>query len=267
MRDAPANVTQAAPNPILRADRISMHFGGSAAVDGVSLALAGGDLSGLIGPNGAGKSTLFDILAGDRRPTSGRVLLRGASVERQPAHARLSAGLGRTFQIPRPFAALTVLENVMLGRQHHVGEQVWPNWLAPRRVARLETAAAARALEILEFVTLDKLAHSPAGILSGGQRKLLELARVLMAEPAVVLLDEPAAGVNPALLDVIVERIAVLNRQGMTFLIVEHNMDLIERLCRHVFVMTRGALLCEGKPQAAISDPRVIDAYLGSAIA
>ncbi len=242
-----------------------MRFGGSAAVDGVSLALAAGDLSGLIGPNGAGKSTLFDILAGDRRPTSGRVLLRGESVERQPTHARLAAGLGRTFQIPRPFAALTVLENVMLGCQHHLGEHVWPNWLAPGRVARLETAAAARALEILEFMTLHKLAHNPAGILSGGQRKLLELARVLMAEPSVVLLDEPAAGVNPALLDTIIERIALLNRRGMTFLIVEHNMDLVARLCRHVFVMTRGALLCEGRPHEAIADPRVIDAYLGPA--
>jgi branched-chain amino acid transport system ATP-binding protein len=249
------------------ADRISMRFGGSAAVDRVSLSLASGDLSGLIGPNGAGKSTLFDILAGDKRPTSGQVILRGVAVERQPAHARLAAGLGRSFQIPRPFAALSVLENVMLGRQHHLGEQVWPNWLAPRRVARLETAAAAQALEILEFVTLEKLAHRPAGVLSGGQFKLLELARVLMAEPSVVLLDEPAAGVNPALLDIIIERIAALNRRGMTFLIVEHNMDVIVRLCRHVFVMTRGALLCEGKPQEAICDPRVIDAYLGGVTA
>jgi branched-chain amino acid transport system ATP-binding protein len=268
MTEAPAKARiQAAHNPLLRASHVLMRFGGSVAVNDVSLSLAAGDLSGLIGPNGAGKSTLFDILAGDRRPTSGQVLLRGVAVERRPAHARLAAGLGRTFQIPRPFAALSVLENVMLGRQNHVGEQLWPNWLAPSRVARLETAVAARAREILEFMTLEKLAQSPAGILSGGQRKLLELARVLMAETKVVLLDEPAAVVNPALLDIIIERIAALNRLGITFLIVEHNMDLIARLCKHVFVMARGTLLCEGRPQEVICDPRVIEAYLGGVTA
>ncbi len=248
---------------LLRAAAVSIHFGGVKVLEGVSLSLAAGDLSGLIGPNGAGKSTLFDILAGERHPTSGQVFLGGNAVENEASHTRLQAGMGRTFQIPRPFAGMSVLENVMLGCQNHAGEHLWPNWFLPKRVARIEAAAQARAMEILEFVTLAKLCHQPAGILSGGQRKLLELARVLMAEPRLILLDEPAAGVNPALLEVIIERIAALNRRGITFLIVEHNMDLIAKLCRHVFVMAAGSVLCEGKPCEVTRDPRVIDAYLG----
>ncbi len=244
-----------------------MRFGGFHAVDRVSLCLNEGDLSGLIGPNGAGKSTLFDILAGERRPTSGQVFLEGRACGNQAAHTRLSSGLGRTFQIPRPFSAMTVVENVMLGRQDHAGERVWPNWVARKRVARIESATFARAMELLEFVALASHAHEPARILSGGQRKLLELARVLMAEPSVILLDEPAAGVNPVLLEVIIERIAALNRQGITFLIVEHNMELLARLCRHVFVMAAGKKLCEGAPREVTRDPRVIDAYLGGAAA
>jgi branched-chain amino acid transport system ATP-binding protein len=248
---------------LLRAQAVSMRFGGVKVLDAVSLSLAPGDLSGLIGPNGAGKSTLFDILAGERRPTSGRVFLRGHAVEKAAAHSRLQSGMGRTFQIPRPFAAMSVLENVMLGCQNHAGEHLWANWFAAQRVLRIEAAAQVRAMEILQFVTLSNLAQQPAGVLSGGQRKLLELARVLMAEPRLILLDEPAAGVNPALLEVIIERIAALNRRGISFLIVEHNMDVIARLCRHVFVMAAGAMLCEGKPSEVTRDPRVIDAYLG----
>ncbi len=248
---------------MLRVAAVSMHFGGVKVLNSVSLSLAAGDSCGLIGPNGAGKTTLFDVLAGERRPTSGQVFMRGKAVEKCPAHARLGAGMGRTFQIPRPFASLSVLENALLGCQQHPGEGILANWFRPLRVARVESAARARALEILEFVTLANLAHRPAGILSGGQRKLLELARVLMAEPALILLDEPAAGVNPALLEVIIERIATLNERGMSFLIVEHNMDLIARLCRHVFVMSAGTVLCEGKPEEVARDGRVVDAYLG----
>jgi branched-chain amino acid transport system ATP-binding protein len=244
-----------------------MRFGGFNALDNVSLSLNAGDLSGLIGPNGAGKSTLFDILAGERLPTSGQVFLRERPLKGRAPHTRLTAGLGRTFQIPRPFAAMTVVENVMLGRQDHAGERVWPNWFARRYVARIEADAFGRAMEILEFVALAEHAYEPAGILSGGQRKLLELARVLMAEPSLILLDEPAAGVNPSLLEVIIERIAALNRRGITFLIVEHNMDLVARLCRRVYVMAAGRNLCEGSPGAVTSDARVIDAYLGGAAA
>jgi len=250
-------------DPLLRAVGICMNYGGATAVSDVSLTLASGEIAGLIGPNGAGKTTLFDILAGDQRPSSGQVLLRGRPVQDEATHRRLAAGLARTFQIPRPFGAMSVVENVMLGGPNHPGERLWANWFAPARVARAETQAFARAMELLDFVTLAPLARQPAAVLSGCQRKLLEFARVLMAEPAVILLDEPAAGVTPALLEVIVERIRLLNRQGTSFLIVEHNMELVTQLCQRVFVMAGGKLVCEGSPQAVVRDPRVIEAYLG----
>jgi branched-chain amino acid transport system ATP-binding protein len=253
--------------PILRAQAVTKQFGGTRAVNGVTLSIAAGAVAGLIGPNGAGKTTLFDILAGDQRPSSGQVLLRGRAVEADPAHARLAAGLGRTFQIPRPFAGMTVVENVLLGSQRHSGERVWPNWLTPRQVARTESALLDQAMELLEFLSLAPLAQQAAEVLSGGQRKLLELARVLMAQPAVVLLDEPAAGVNPALLELIIERIAMLNQRGITFVIVEHNMDLVARLCGEVFVMASGELVCHGAPGDVVKDQRVIDAYLGGVAA
>jgi branched-chain amino acid transport system ATP-binding protein len=252
---------------LLRAVDVTMRFGGAVAVDGVSLAVRAGEITGLIGPNGAGKSTLFDILAGDRRPSKGQVLLYGEPVETSPAHSRLARGLGRSFQIPRPFAGMTLVENVMLGAQRHAGERVWPNLFAPRRVARTEAVLLARAMELLDFVTLAPLARQPARVLSGGQRKLLELARLLMAEPSVVLLDEPAAGVHPALLEFIMQRIRSLNAAGVTFLIVEHNMELVTRLCERVFVMAGGALVCEGSAAEVLRDPRVIEAYLGGAAA
>jgi branched-chain amino acid transport system ATP-binding protein len=251
----------------LRAVDVTMRFGGAVAVDHVSLELRAGEIAGMIGPNGAGKSTLFDIFAGDRRPTEGQVLLHGEPVETRAAHTRLALGLGRSFQIPRPFADMTLVENVMLGAQRHAGERVLPNLWAPRSVARTEAAVLARAMQLLDFVALAPLARQPAGVLSGGQRKLLELARLLMAEPSIVLLDEPAAGVHPALLEIIMQRIQSLNAAGITFLIVEHNMALVTRLCARVFVMSAGALLCEGDPAAVVRDPRVIEAYLGAAAA
>ena len=253
--------------PVLAAVDVVKRFGGIAAVDGVSLAVQPGEIVGLIGPNGAGKTTLFDCLAGEQRVTSGQILLQGRRVEGENADRRVGRGLARTFQIPRPFPAMSLVENVMLGRQGQAGERIWPNWLAPGRVAREERDTQARAMELLRFVTLDRLAREPARVLSGGQRKLLELARALMAEPAIVLLDEPAAGVNPSLLEVIIERIAELNGRGMTFLVIEHNMDMVARLCRHVFVMATGRILCEGRPEEVSSDPRVIEAYLGGSTA
>jgi len=251
--------------PVLTARDLVKRFGGVAAVDGVSIDLPRGRMFGLIGPNGAGKTTLFDLLAGEQTPTSGGVALNGVAIGRSPAHARMKHGLGRTFQIPRPFPGMTLLENVMLGAQHQTGERIWPNWLTPGRVQREERAGRDRAMDLLRFVELDALALKPARVLSGGQRKLLELARALMAEPSVMLLDEPAAGVNPSLLALIVERIAEINRRGVAMLVIEHNMDVIVKLCERVFVMAAGRLLCEGPPEAVTRDARVIEAYLGGA--
>lgn len=252
---------------VLEATGVVRRFGGIAAVDGVSLDVRAGEIVGLIGPNGAGKTTMFNLLAGSLAPGSGRIAIDGVAVERTPAHARIGRGLGRTFQIPKPFPEMSLVENVMLGGQNQTGERMLPNWLRPGTVAREERRNHERAMELLDFVSLAALARRPARILSGGQRKLLELARVLMAEPRIILLDEPAAGVNPALNEVIIDRIATINRRGTTFLIIEHDMEMVTRLCGHVFVMAAGRLLCEGTPAAVTHDPRVIDAYLGGGAA
>jgi branched-chain amino acid transport system ATP-binding protein len=160
---------------------------------------------------------------------------------------------------------MTVLENVVLAAQHQTGESVLPNWFFPGRVAGEERHNLEKARSLLEFVTLDRLAAQPARVLSGGQRKLLELARILMADPDIVLLDEPAAGVNPALLAVIMAKVAEINGRGVTLLIIEHNMDVVSRLCGRVLVMAGGAVLCEGTPAEVACDRRVIEAYLGGA--
>jgi branched-chain amino acid transport system ATP-binding protein len=250
---------------VLEARHVVRRFGGLVAVNDVSFGVKPGEILGLIGPNGAGKTTLFNVLAGSIRPSAGEIMLLGRRVVDSPPHLRLAAGLGRTFQIPRPFPGLSLLDNVLLANQQQPGERFLPNWLTPRRVAEKERAARERAMELLAFLTLGKLAHDPARVLSGGQRKLLELARVLMADPAVVLLDEPAAGVNPALLEVIMARIGEINARGITFLLIEHNVDVVARLCHRVLVMARGALLCEGTADEVTRDARVIEAYLGGA--
>jgi branched-chain amino acid transport system ATP-binding protein len=248
---------------VLEARHVVRRFGGLTAVDDVSFAVRSGEIVGLIGPNGAGKTTMFDLLAGSLAPTSGDIILEGARVSAQPAHRRISSGLGRTFQIPRPFPEMSLVENVMLARQDQTGERLLANWLAPGRVAAEERSAHEKAMALLEFVTLARLADEPARILSGGQRKLLELARVLMADPQIILLDEPAAGVNPTLLEVIIDRIQEINRRGTTFLLIEHNIDMVSRLCDRVLVMAGGRLICEGTADEVSQDPAVIDAYLG----
>jgi branched-chain amino acid transport system ATP-binding protein len=250
---------------MLELSGLSRRFGGARAVDGVSLRLPPGRITGLIGPNGAGKTTLFNLIAGALRPSAGTIRFESRDITHAPPHRRLALGLGRTFQIPRPFAAMTVLENVLLAAQGQRGEQPFANWLAPRAVAAEERRAMARAREIIDFLALSRLAASPAATLSGGQRKLLELARVLMAEPRLVLLDEPAAGVNPTLLETIIDRIRDLHARGIAFLIVEHNLDLVARLCAEVHVMANGRLLVSGPPEVVMRDARVVEAYLGAA--
>ena len=250
---------------MLEAREVTKVFGGHRAVDGVSFSVERGTVTGLIGPNGAGKTTLFNVLAGAMPLSGGSVALDGRRISGAGPDRIFAAGLARTFQIPRPFPEMSVLENVMLSPRGQQGERFWANWLTPARVEREERAVRERALHWLDFVGLAALAVQPARVLSGGQRKLLELARVMVAEPKIVLLDEPGAGVNPALLDTLVDRIAALHRQGTTFLVIEHNMDLVMTLCCPVMVMAEGRLLVSGEPEAVLRDARVVEAYLGAA--
>jgi branched-chain amino acid transport system ATP-binding protein len=248
---------------VLVAEGVTKGFGGPPVVEGVSFTLARGTITGLIGPNGAGKTTLFNLIAASLAPDAGTIALDGARIDGKRPDEVFGRGLARTFQIPRPFPAMTVLENVMLAPQGQRGERFWANWLSPGAVAAEERRNRARAMEWLDFVGLAKLASQPASVLSGGQRKLLELARVLVAEPKLILLDEPGAGVAPPLLAIIMEKIAALNARGITFLIIEHNMDLVMTLCRPVMVLSQGRLLLEGSPEEVKRDPRVVEAYLG----
>ncbi|WP_054007572.1 ABC transporter ATP-binding protein [Cypionkella psychrotolerans] len=248
---------------VLQAINVSKRFGGITAVDQMSFSVASGEILGLIGPNGAGKTTMFDLLAGSVGATSGQIKLMGQDVTQSPPHRRLAGGMGRTFQIPRPFPELSLLDNMLLARQHQSGERLWANFTSPRRIAAEERAARDKALGVLDLVALRKLADDPARILSGGQRKLLELARVMMADPKVVLLDEPAAGVNPSLLEVLIDRIRDINGTGVTFVLIEHNIDMVTRLCHRILVMASGSMLCQGTPEEVARDPRVIEAYLG----
>ncbi len=246
---------------------VSKSFGGMTAVADLSATIERGEIAGLIGPNGAGKTTMFNLIAGSLRADAGEIVLKGQPIQNVPAHARIRLGLARTFQIPRPFAGMTVLENVLLAAKRQSGEAILPNWFLPGRVAEEERRNSERALAILEVVDLTRLARQPARNLSGGQRKLLELARILMTDPEIILLDEPAAGVNPILLEVLIAKIAEINRRGVTLLIIEHNMDLVSRLCGRVLVMAGGRLICEGAPGEVARDPRVVEAFLGGVAA
>ncbi|MEM0934409.1 MAG: ABC transporter ATP-binding protein [Pseudomonadota bacterium] len=252
--------------PILETRGLTKEFGALAAVRNVSIAIRPGTITGLIGPNGAGKSTLFNLLAGETVPSRGSVLLQGEDISRLPPNRRFALGLGRTFQIPRPFKRMSVLENLMLAAPGQAGERLLAPILRRGRVAAEEERLRTRAREVLDFVTLTHLADQPAGKISGGQAKLLELARVLMGSPSLILLDEPAAGVNPALTETLVAKIEELNAQGTTFVVIEHDMDLVMRHCDPVIAMAEGQVVFEGSGAEAQADPLLLDAYLGASL-
>ena len=250
--------------PILAVEALTRRFGGLTAVDRCSFHIDASRITGIIGPNGAGKSTIFNMVAGALPPTAGRILFEGEDITGLPAHALFRRGIVRTFQIPHEFGRLTVLENLMAVPADQPGERLWPVWLAPGAVARREREVRAKAEETLDFLTLWELRDELAMNLSGGQKKLLELGRAMMAEPRLVLLDEPGAGVNPTLLVKLGEMIRQLrSERGYTIVIIEHDMDFIASLCERIIVLAEGSVLTEGTMAAVRRDSRVIDAYLG----
>jgi branched-chain amino acid transport system ATP-binding protein len=243
---------------LLEVSGVSKSFGGVHALAGCELEVAEGSITGLIGPNGSGKTTLFNVVTGYERADGGEVRLNGASIGNASPGRVFRLGVGRTFQLTRIFARLTVAENVLVATQRHEG------WLRSVVRGAGSPAERRRAYELLEFVGIAHLAGEPAGSLSYGQRKLLEFASLLVADPAVLLLDEPAGGVNPTLINQLADRIRELNRAGKTFLVVEHNMEFVMGLCDTVTVLDQGRTLTSGTPEDVRSHPGVLDAYLGA---
>lgn len=253
---------------LLTVDNVTKRFGGVVAVDRCSLHIRRGTITGLIGPNGAGKTTLFNIIAGVYRPDAGHVRLwksiAGERIDGLPPHRIFARQIARTFQIARELKRMTVLENLLLVPRHQIGETFYHAWLYPRQVQQQEQALRERAEQVLQRVKLHYLRHEYAGNLSGGQKKLLELARTMMSDATLILLDEPGAGVNPTLMQELVGHIQRLRDMGRTFLLIEHDMDLVMEICNPVIVMSHGRTLMEGTPMQVRSDPRVIEAYLGA---
>ncbi|MDP0926014.1 ABC transporter ATP-binding protein [Paracoccus onubensis] len=252
---------------MIRVEDLHRHFGGFRAVDGASLSIETGSITGLIGPNGAGKSTLFNVVAGVLPPTSGRVFMDDQEITGLPPHELFHRGLLRTFQLAHEFASMTVRENLMMVPGQQTGETIWNTWLRRGQIEREELELRKKADEVLEFLTIRHLAHERAGNLSGGQKKLLELGRTMMVDAKVVFLDEVGAGVNRTLLGTIGDAIVRLNKErGYTFCVIEHDMDFIARLCDPVIVMAEGKVLATGASDEIMQNEAVIEAYLGTGL-
>ena len=249
---------------MLEIQRVEKSFGGLKAVNDCSFAVKEGSITGLIGPNGAGKTTLFNIVTGHYKPDRGKIFFQGDAIEGMAPHQIFKKKIYRTFQITREFSQMTVLENLMIMPEHQIGERIWNTWFRLSSIRDQEKELRDKALEVLEFVELIKLKDEYAGSLSGGQKKLLEIARSMMADPKLVLLDEPGAGVNPTLMQKLIANIRTLrDEKGITFFLIEHDMDLVMNLCNPIIVMSEGSKLCEGTAAEVQQDKCVLEAYLG----
>ena len=250
---------------MIKVENLHRHFGGFRAVDGSTLEIEEGSITGLVGPNGAGKTTLFNVIAGVLAPTTGKVLMAGEDITGVPPHVLFHKGLLRTFQIAHEFSSMTVLENLMMVPGGQTGETLWNTWFGRRRIADEERVLAAKANEVLEFLTIHHLRTEKAGNLSGGQKKLLELGRTMMVDAKIVFLDEVGAGVNRTLLNTIGDAILRLNKErGYTFCVIEHDMEFIGRLCNPIIVMAEGKVLAKGTIDEIKANEQVIEAYLGT---
>ena len=252
---------------MIKVHDLHKHFGGFHAVDGASLEIAEGSITGLVGPNGAGKTTLFNVIAGRLPPTSGTVTMMGEDITGLPPHDLFHKGLLRTFQIAHEFGSMTVRENLMMVPGGQSGEAIWNTWFGRKKIIEDEHVLVKKADEVLEFLTIDHLKDEKAGNLSGGQKKLLELGRTMMVDARIVFLDEVGAGVNRTLLNTIADAIKRLNEErGYTFCVIEHDMEFIGRLCDPVIVMAEGKVLAEGTMAEIKSNEQVIEAYLGTGL-
>jgi branched-chain amino acid transport system ATP-binding protein len=252
---------------MIKVEALHKHFGGFHAVDGASLEIKTGSITGLIGPNGAGKTTLFNVIAGRYGATSGRVLMDGEDITGLAPHQLFEKGLLRTFQIAHEFSSMTVRENLMMVPARQSGEKLWNALFSRGAVAAEEERLRQKADEVLEFLTISHIADQKAGMISGGQKKLVELGRTMMVDAKVVFLDEVGAGVNRTLLNTIGDAIQRLNRErGYTFCVIEHDMDFIGRLCDPVICMAEGRVLAQGTVEEVKNDERVIEAYLGTGL-
>ncbi|MEI6838486.1 MAG: ABC transporter ATP-binding protein [Alcaligenaceae bacterium] len=250
-------------NNLLEVEQVSCLYGGFKAVDAVSFSLYPGEILGIAGTNGAGKSTLFAAIAGQQRASAGKIIFNGHTLTTLEPDQRARRGLVRTFQVPREFKSLTVHENLLAGAPNKEGEQLFAALLNTRARQNREQVLCEKADEILEFLKLSKVRDVLARNLSGGQKKLVELGRVLMLEPRCILLDEPFAGVNPVLIGQLSEHILSLNQKGIAFIVIEHHLQALKALAKRLIVMDRGVILAQGEPQSVLDDPRVQSAYMG----
>jgi branched-chain amino acid transport system ATP-binding protein len=253
--------------PLLDIDEVVKRFGGIRAVDGATMEVREGAITALIGPNGAGKTTLFNVVTGFYRGDRGEVRFDGESVFGDPPYAIARKGMVRTFQITKALSAMPVIDNMMLAAPEQPGERFRNLFLHPGAARAREREVREQAMELLEIFNLTELADNYAGTLSGGQRKLLELARALMARPKLLLLDEPMAGINPTLGRRLLDHMQRLRKEeGVTFLFIEHDMEVVMNHSDRVVVMAEGKVIAEGEPHEVRSDKRVIDAYLGGTV-